>query len=44
MLLIPTVIGLVMLLRWFQRKPVFTDREWQFLLVGYGRSFSLRKN
>jgi hypothetical protein len=29
--LIPTVIGLVMLIRWIRGKPVFTDRDWLFL-------------
>ena len=33
LLLIPTVIGLVMLVRWFQRRPVFTDRDWRFLFA-----------
>jgi hypothetical protein len=27
LLLIPTVIGLVMLVRWFRRQPVFTERD-----------------
>src|SRR5438093_4143229 len=31
LLLIPTVIGLVMLLRWFRGQPVFTERDWLFL-------------
>jgi ABC-type Fe3+ transport system permease subunit len=31
LLLIPTVIGLVMLTRWFQGRPAFTDRDWRFL-------------
>jgi hypothetical protein len=31
LLLIPTVIGLVMLIRWIRGKPVFTDRDWLFL-------------
>jgi hypothetical protein len=31
LLLIPIVIGLVMLTRWFQRRTVFTDRDWRFL-------------
>jgi hypothetical protein len=31
LLLIPVVIGLVMLVRWFQERPVFTDRDWRFL-------------
>jgi hypothetical protein len=35
LLLIPTVIGLVMLIRWIRGKPVFTDRDWLFLV---GRS------
>jgi hypothetical protein len=30
LLLIPTVIGLVMLTRWFQGRPAFTDRDWRF--------------
>ena len=31
LVLIPTVIGLVMLVRWFRRQPVFTERDWLFL-------------
>ena len=31
LLLILVVIGLVMLVRWFQGRPVFTDRDWRFL-------------
>ena len=43
LLLIPTVIGLVMLVRWFRRQPVFTERDWLFLF-GHPRKevFSLR--
>jgi hypothetical protein len=28
LLLIPIVIGLVMLVRWFHRRVVFTERDW----------------
>jgi hypothetical protein len=31
LLLIPVVIGLVMLARWIQGRPVFTERDWFFL-------------
>ena|SRR5262245_34221276 len=31
LLLIPVVIGLVMLVRWMRRRPVFTDKDWLFL-------------
>jgi hypothetical protein len=31
LLLIPVVIGLVVLVRWFQGKAVFTERDWLFL-------------
>jgi len=31
LLLIPTVIGLVMLVRWIRGQPVFTERDWLFL-------------
>jgi hypothetical protein len=31
LLLIPTVIGLVILTRWFQGQPAFTDCDWRFL-------------
>jgi hypothetical protein len=31
LLLIPVVIGLVMLMRWFQGRAVFTQRDWLFL-------------
>ena len=43
LLLIPTVIGLVMLTRWFRGRAVFTDRD-QRLLFGHSREkvFSLR--
>ena len=43
LLLIPTVIGLVMVVRWFRRQPVFTERDWLFLF-GHSRKevFSLR--
>jgi len=34
LLLIPLVIGLVMLVRWLQRKAVFTERDW-LLLFGH---------
>jgi hypothetical protein len=43
LLLISLVIGVVMVTRWFQGRPVFTDRDWRFL---FGRPrekvFSLR--
>src|SRR5207302_10526164 len=43
LILIPTVIGLVMVVRWFRGQPVFTERDWLFL---FGQShkevFSLR--
>jgi hypothetical protein len=29
--LIPGVIAILMLTRWFQGRPVFTDRDWRFL-------------
>jgi hypothetical protein len=32
LLLIPIVIGLVMLIRWIRGKPVFTERDWLFLV------------
>jgi hypothetical protein len=32
-LLIPVVIGLVVLVRWFQGRAVFTERDWFPLLV-----------
>jgi hypothetical protein len=32
LLLIPVVIGLVMLTRWIRGRPVFTDRDWLFLI------------
>ena len=43
LLLIPTVIGLVMLVRWIRGQPVFTERDW-FFLFGHSRKevFSLR--
>ena len=43
LLLIPTVIGLVVPMRWFRGRPVFTDRDWLFLF-GHPRKevFSLR--
>ena len=43
LLLIPTVIGLVMVVRWLRGRPVFTDRDWLFLF-GHSRKelFSLR--
>jgi hypothetical protein len=42
LLLIPIVIGLVMLTRWIRGRPIFTDRDWLFL-VGHPREkvFSL---
>ena len=33
LLLIPMMTGLVMLVRWFQGRPLFTDRNWRFCLV-----------
>jgi len=43
LLLISTVIGLVVLVRWFRGQPVFTERDWLFLF-GHSRKevFSLR--
>ena len=43
LLLIPTAIGFVMLVRWFRGQPVFTERDWLFLF-GHPRKevFSLR--
>jgi len=43
LLLIPTVIGLVMIVRWLRGRPVFTERDWLFLF-GHSRKevFSLR--
>src|SRR6266581_9234438 len=43
LLLIPTVIGLVMLMRRIRGRPVFTERDWLFLF-GHSRKevFSLR--
>jgi hypothetical protein len=35
-LLMPVVIGLVMLMRWFQGRAVFTERDW-LLLFGHPR-------
>ena len=32
LLLIPVMIALVMLVRWIRRRPVFTERDWLFLL------------
>ena len=42
-LLIPTMIGFVMLVRWLRGQPVFTERDWLFLF-GHSRKevFSLR--
>src|SRR5438105_9115543 len=40
LLLIPTVIGLVMVVRWFRRQPVFTERDWLFLFGICARKFS----
>jgi hypothetical protein len=39
LLLIPVVIGLVMVVRWFQRKAVFTERDWHFSLATRVRKF-----
>jgi hypothetical protein len=39
LLLIPTMTGLVMLVRSFQRRPLFIDRNWRFCLVTHGRKF-----
>ena len=36
LLLIPTVIGLVIVVRWFRGQPVFTERDWLFLF-GHSR-------
>ena len=36
LLLIPLVIGLVMLTRWIRGRPVFTERDWLFL-IGHPR-------
>ena len=43
LLLIPTVIGLVMIVRWLRGRPVFTESDWLFLF-GHSRKevFSLR--
>src|SRR5437867_4114635 len=43
LLLIPTAIGFVMLVRWFRGQPVYTERDWLFLF-GHPRKevFSLR--
>jgi len=39
--LIPVVTGLVMLLRWFQRRPILTDRGiGAFYSASHGRNFS----
>src|SRR5215831_5183005 len=32
LLLIPVVIALVMLVRWIRGRPIFTERDWLFLL------------
>jgi hypothetical protein len=32
LMLIPVVIGLVMLVRWMRGRPVFTDKDWLFLI------------
>jgi hypothetical protein len=32
LLLIPLVIALVILTRWIRRRPLFTDRDWLFLI------------
>jgi hypothetical protein len=37
LLLIPVVIGLVMLVQWFQGRVVITERDW-LLLFGYPRT------
>ena len=44
LLLIPTVIGLVMLVRRFRGRPVFSEKDWLFLF-GHSRKevFSLRR-
>jgi hypothetical protein len=42
LLLIPVVMGLVMLVRWIRRRPVFTERVW--LLFGDGFSLSAWKH
>jgi hypothetical protein len=31
LLLIPVVIGSVILMRWIRGRPVFTEKDWQFL-------------
>ena len=36
LLLIPSVIGLVVLVRWIRGRPVFTERDWLFLF-GHSR-------
>ncbi len=36
LLLIPMWIALVMLTRWMRRRPVFTERDW-FFLIGHPR-------
>ncbi len=36
LLLIPVVIGLVMLVRWIRRRPVFAEKDWLFLF-GHAR-------
>src|SRR5881398_2167102 len=43
LLLIPTAIGFVMLVRWLRGQPVFTERDWLFL-SGHPRNevFSVR--
>jgi hypothetical protein len=44
LLLVPVVIGLVILVRWFQGRPIFTDRDGSFCWSVTDESFSLRKN
>jgi hypothetical protein len=44
LLLVPVVIGLVILMRWFQGRPIFTDHDGSFCWSVTDESFSLRKN
>jgi hypothetical protein len=44
LLLMPVVSGLVMLVRGFQGRPIFTDRDGSFCWSVTDESFSLPKN
>jgi hypothetical protein len=44
LLLIPVVITLVILTRWIGRRPLFTDRDWLFLVGRAREKISPRLN